>query len=220
MSQPLTLVSHHLCPYVQRAAISLHEKQVPFARRYVDLADKPGWFKELSPLGKVPLLLSGTHAIFESAVILEYLEETQPHPLHPAEPERRAVHRAWIEFGSSILNDIAGFYGAREHDVFEVRRGGLREKFSRLEHQLVGSPWFDGADFSLVDAVFGPIFRYFDTFDRIADFKVFDGLPKIRRWRSALVERPSITAAAAPDYPQRLEAFLRARNTHLSTMMP
>ncbi|MGD9883263.1 MAG: glutathione S-transferase family protein, partial [Reyranella sp.] len=52
----LTLVSFDLCPYVQRAAIALAEKGVPFERRTVDLADKPDWFKAMSPLGKVPLL--------------------------------------------------------------------------------------------------------------------------------------------------------------------
>ena len=110
----LTLVSHRLCPYVQRAAISLVEKAVPFERVYVDLADKPAWFLALSPLGKTPVLKVNDRAIFESAVILEYLEETGPHPLHPADPLRRAEHRAWIEFGSAVLNDIAGLYSAKD----------------------------------------------------------------------------------------------------------
>lgn len=106
----LTLVSHHLCPYVQRAAIALAEKGVLFERVHVDLSDKPEWFRALSPLGKVPLLKvaqNGRDAvIFESAVILEYLEETQMRPLHPADPLERARHRAWIEFGSQILNGV------------------------------------------------------------------------------------------------------------------
>ncbi len=111
----LTLVSHHLCPYVQRASIALAEKGVPFERRHVDLSAKPEWFLAVSPLGKVPLLLvsqnDGTEAvIFESAVICEYLDETQPGaPLHPTDPLARARHRSWIEFGSSILSDLWGF---------------------------------------------------------------------------------------------------------------
>ena len=52
----LTLISHHLCPYVQRAAISLAEKAVPFDHIHVDLAHKPAWFLDLSPLGKTPVL--------------------------------------------------------------------------------------------------------------------------------------------------------------------
>ena len=43
----LTLVSHHLCPYVQRAAIALIEKRVPFERIVIDLADKPDWFVKI-----------------------------------------------------------------------------------------------------------------------------------------------------------------------------
>ena len=56
MAKPLTLVSHLLCPYVQRAAIALAEKNVPFERVVIDLANKPDWFIAISPLGKVPLL--------------------------------------------------------------------------------------------------------------------------------------------------------------------
>src|SRR3982751_1822215 len=110
--QELTLISHKLCPYVQRAVIALTEKGVPFERIDIDLANKPDWFLKVSPLGKTPVLLVGDHAIFESAVILEYLEETQPKPLHPADALRRAEHRAYIEYGSAVLNDIAGLYSA------------------------------------------------------------------------------------------------------------
>src|ERR1700751_2201181 len=101
MAAPLKLISHKLCPYVQRAVIALTEKRVAFERIDIDLANKPDWFLKLSPLGKTPLLLVGEHAIFESAVILEYLEETQPNTLHPTDALRRAEHRAFFEFGSA-----------------------------------------------------------------------------------------------------------------------
>ncbi len=65
----LRLVSHHLCPYVQRAVIALTEKGVAHERTYIDLAAKPDWFTALSPLGKVPLLLVGeATALFESGI--------------------------------------------------------------------------------------------------------------------------------------------------------
>src|SRR5579864_3419158 len=102
MPAQLRLISHRLCPYVQRAVIALTEKGVPIERVDVDLANKPDWFLKISPLGRTPVLQVGEVAIFESAVILEYLEETEPKPLHPADPLRRAEHRGWIEFGSEI----------------------------------------------------------------------------------------------------------------------
>src|SRR3954468_24665593 len=123
----LTLVSHQLCPYVQRAAIALAEKGVAYERVDVDLANKPDWFKALSPLGKTPVLQVGETAIFESAVILEYLEETQPNPLHPADPLGRAEHRSLIEFGAAILNDIWGLYSASDRAAFDAKRQQLIE---------------------------------------------------------------------------------------------
>src|SRR5881398_242144 len=121
MTTKLKLISHRLCPYVQRAIIALTEKGVPFERVDIDLANKPDWFLAISPLGKTPVLVVGEHAIFESAVILEYLEETQDRPLHPADPLRRAEHRAFIEFGSAVLNDIAGFYSVADETAFKAK---------------------------------------------------------------------------------------------------
>src|ERR1700733_10411564 len=102
MAVPLKLISHKLCPYVQRAVIALTEKGVAIERIDIDLGDKPEWFLKISPLGKTPVLMVGEAAIFESAVILEYLEDTHSPPLHPADPLDRADHRAWIEVTSSI----------------------------------------------------------------------------------------------------------------------
>jgi glutathione S-transferase len=214
----LTLVSHKLCPYVQRAVIALTEKGVPFTRRDVDLANKPDWFLRVSPLGKTPVLLVSETAIFESAVILEYLEETQANPLHPADPLARAGHRAWIEFGSAILNDIGALYSAADEPAFRAKATALRDKFARVELRLKG-PWFDGERFSLVDAVFGPVFRYFDGFERIGDFGVLMGLPKTAAWRAALAARPSVQAAVSPEYPALLWEFYRSRGSHLSRLM-
>ncbi|MBZ9709601.1 glutathione S-transferase family protein [Mesorhizobium sp. ESP7-2] len=224
----LSLVSHPLCPYVQRAAISLAEKGVPFERVDIDLANKPDWFKAISPLGKVPLLRVRQNGdetmIFESAVILEFLEETQANPLHPADPYARARHRAWIEYGSAILNAIGRFYSASSEAGLLAESSVLSAMFDRVEAELSdgaghGGPWFAGSRFSLVDAVYGPVFRYLDTFDRIGDFGILDGKPLVQAWREALSERTSIKGAVAPDYPQRLHAFLRAKESFLSSLI-
>jgi glutathione S-transferase len=84
---------------------------------------------------------------------------------------------------------------------------------------LGDGPYFAGSRFHLVDPVFGPIFRYFDTFEAIADFGFFEKTPKVRAWRDALGARPSVRKAVTADYPERLKQFLRTRNSHLSAMM-
>src|SRR3954470_18066260 len=203
----LKLVSHKLCPYVQRAAIALLEKNVPFQRVDIDLAARPDWFTAMSPLGKVPLLRvstdGGEAVLFESNVICEFIEETQPGvSLHPDDPLLRARHRAWMEFGSAILGDLWGLETTQDAAMFAAKREALTAKFARVEAALGEGPYFAGARFSLVDAVFAPIFRYFDVFDAYGDLGIFAVTPKVRAWRDELAQRPSVKTAVGPDYPQ------------------
>jgi glutathione S-transferase len=220
MAAPLKLISHKLCPYVQRAVIALTEKGVPFERIDIDLANKPGWFLKISPLGKVPVLVvttdQGEVALFESNVICEYIEETQAGiKLHPSDALKRAEHRAWMEFGSAILGDLWGLETTTDPAVFESKRQALSAKFARVEAALGAGPFFAGAQFSLVDAVFAPIFRYFDVFDELAELGIFRDLPKVRAWRAELAKRPSVRTAVSADYPQLLRAFLARHDAHL-----
>lgn len=212
------LVSHALCPYAQRVAIVLHEKGVAFERRDIDLADKPAWFLAASPLGQVPVLLVGGEPLFESAVICEYLDEAMAPRLHPEDALERARHRAWGEFASQLLQAIAGLYNAPDAPALQTRVVGLRAKFERLEAALGEGPYFAGGGFGVVDAAFGPVFRYFDVIDRIADLGLWDGLYRIAAWRAALARRESVVSAAAPDYAARLARFLRARDSELGRL--
>lgn len=213
----LTLISHPLCPYVQRAAIVLAEKGLPHERIEVDLAAKPAWFLALSPLGKTPVLLADGEAVFESAVICEYLDETAPPRLHPADPLARARERAWMEFGSAVLNGIATLYNAADAAAFGAASAALRQRFETLESALASRPgagdWFAGDRFGLVDAVFGPVFRYFEV---IPPDGLFEGLPHLQAWRGALAARPSVRDAVGPGYAALLRAFLGRRGSALS----
>lgn len=215
----LTLISHALCPYVQRAAIVLAEKGIAFERRDIDLANKPDWFLAVSPLGKTPVLLVDGEAIFESAVICEYLEDTALPRLHPANALQRARHRAWMEFGSTLLNLIGAFYNAPDEPALLARAADIRARFAQLEAALGEGPFFAGESFSIVDAVFGPALRYFDVLDEVADFGWWTGLPKLQAWRSALACRPSVAQAVRPDHAESLRRFLRARGAALSGRM-
>lgn len=216
----LTLVSHHLCPYVQRAAIIFAEKAMPFDRVDIDLSAKPDWFLAISPLGKVPLLRvprdGGEAVLFESSVICEYIEETRPGPrLHPQDPLERARHRGWMEFGSAVLADLWGFETASDAGTYEAKRKALAARFATVEAGLAEGPYFAGASFSLVDAVFAPVFRYFDLFDGLARHGIFGELEKVPRWRRALSERPSVRGAVTSDYGARLHDFLVAHDAYL-----
>lgn len=215
----LTLVSHHLCPYVQRAVIALEEKGVPYERIDIDLANKPQWFLDVSPLGKTPVLLVDGTPVFESAVICDFLDETTGPRLHPADPLQRAQHRGWIEYASALLNAIGGFYAAAGGAAYAAAAAALRQRMEGLERQLSTGPYFAGEHFSLVDAAFAPAFRYFDVFDAAAGVDLFGGLPKVSAWRTALAQRASVRAAADAGYPERLRRFVIARGSELGARL-
>lgn len=216
----LRLVSNVLCPYTQRAAIQLAEKDIDFDRVYIDLADKPAWFAAISPLGKVPVLQVADTAIFESTVICEFIEDAFPAvPLHPADALRRARCRGLVEFASAVIADVFGFYMAADEATFDRRRTELATRLAWVEHQLGEGPWFEGVSFTLVDAAFAPVFRLFDSFDRIADFGICAGLSRVAAYRRALADRPSVRAAVVPDYAAVFTRYLEERGSHLSRIM-
>lgn len=220
MSLPeLNLVSHKLCPYVQRARIVLEEKSIPHEITFIDLANKPDWFLEISPLGKVPVLLTDGRPLFESAVIAEYLDEVTPGSLHPADAFDRARNRSWIEYASATLAAVATFYRAPDEKALDEAVATLRSRFRTLEAALGDGPWFNGRDFSLVDAAFGPLFRYFEVVEQYADFGFFDGTPKLDAWRESLRERPSVRKAAVADYRQRLHRFFLGLDSELTRVI-
>jgi glutathione S-transferase len=218
----LVLVSHALCPYVQRAVIALTVKGVAFERVDIDLACKPEWFLRVSPLGKTPVLLvprdGATVPVFESAVICDYLDETIEPALHPADALERARHRAWIEVASATLNQIWQLYTARDAASFERHRAGLVQRFAQVEAALGEGPWFAGRAFSLVDAAFAPVFRYFDVFDAFWQGRLFDHTPRVRAWRARLSRRAEVRLAVRAEYPGLLRAFVEQQGGVLGTL--
>jgi glutathione S-transferase len=219
----LTLISHPLCPFVQRVAIVLHEKGIAFERIHIDLHDKPDWFLAMSPTGKVPLVkvqFANGHAsaLFESVAICEYFEDVQAEPaLHPTDAMLRAQHRAWVEFASATLSDAWGFLNASDHDTARTKAAAFRKKLERFEADISDGPYFAGEGFSMVDVAIAPVFRYFDIVGFEPTHSVFDGLRLIAHWRRALARRPSIQAAVAEDYAPLFRKHLQEKGALLAT---
>lgn len=209
----LTLISFPTCPFVQRAIIALKEKQVDFEIVYIDLADKPDWFMKISPLGKVPLLKVAREGkpeavLFESAVILEYLEETTAGTkLHPSDPVDRALHRAWMEYGSNVLGDFAKWTTEKDAKNLPALRKTLHDKLARLENAVTG-PFFAGENFSHVDVVFAPIFMRMNLLETKVQDAITAEFVNITAWRNALLARASVLQSVPDDIAERYIARL------------
>ena len=218
MAAPLKLISHKLCPYVQRAVIALTEKGVPFERIDIDLANKPDWFLKISPLGKTPVLGGGRQGDLR---IRRDPGISGGNAAEPAASGRCACPRR-----APRLDRVRLGRAQRHRRLLRRQgRGDLQgqDRAARAELCAAGrarssSPWFDGEKFSLVDAVFGPVFRYFDVFDEIGDFGILAGKPKLAQWRKNLAARPSVRGAVSADYPALLRDFIDRRQSWLSQL--
>lgn len=214
------LITHLLCPYVQRSIITLEEKGVSYTRTDIDLANKPHWFKQKSPLGKVPILIvDDQHTLFESTVICEYLNEVTPGSLLPENSLEKAYHRSWIEFGSTILSNIAQLYSAKTKAEFSAAHSAINHKLHCVEQTLSKGAFFSGDKFHLIDGVYGTIFRYFDVFDTFTRSFSFHDFPKIQCWRSVLTHRHSIKNAVGQTYSTKLIEFLMKKESVISEII-
>lgn len=202
---PLELISSDRCPFVQRSVVTLEEKGVPYELTLIDPYQPPDWFSKISPLGKVPVLkVDDQHVLFESAVINEYLDETTPGSLHPADPLEKAVNRSWIEFGGGMLSDTFKLMTVATESEFNDTKKNLVTSLQRVEKALDSEgPFFNGAEFSLVDAAYAPLFVRIKILSELLNMNFTDASPRIQQWAEALMDKPAVKAINTPILPQR-----------------
>ena len=103
----IKLVTSKLSPFGHRVEMCLIEKKISYEKVDVDLANKPDWFVQDSPLGKAPIIYGNGRPLFESIAICEYLEEAFPDiQLHSKDVYTRAWHRGWMEFSNGLISSI------------------------------------------------------------------------------------------------------------------
>ena len=156
----ITLYSTTYCPYAWRTRIVLHEKKVPFEVFEVDLKQKQGEFIDVSPTGKVPVLVDDGTTLWESMVVNEYLEETHPDPnlLGVAPAEKAEVRTEIIDLNwnrSQPLAKLAAMflYGRLEKDNERIERqlGRWNGYLDFLDQIFSTRQWLAIGRFSMAD---------------------------------------------------------------------
>jgi len=199
------IISSSTCPFAQRTRMALMEKGIDFAITEIDLGDKPDWFWEISPYGKVPVLRHNGTVIFESAVINEYLDEVFPEPpLLPRDPVGRANARIWIDFANvRFTPQVYKLMLAQEPARQAVHAEKLTEALLMMEHaglaKLSDGPYWLGEKVSLVDLSFLPHLQRFCALAHYRDFHIPDECVRLKAWLQLMRQRPSVQAFSIPD---------------------
>ena len=212
------IISFKLCPFVQRSVIIMLEKGIDFDITYIDLKQPPDWFLAISPFGKVPVLRCGDTVLFESAVINEYIDETHPPELHPADPLLRAQNRAWIEFGSGLNMDIHGVMVATDADKFASKCDKVKKELARVEAQLGPGHYLNGEQFSLADAAYAPTLMRLQLIHQHYGLDLMAGLPKLQAWAETLATRNSVQSSVVDDFVDLFCASIAKADGQLARM--
>jgi glutathione S-transferase len=200
MATRYMLCSFKTCPWVQRAAIVLRAKGVPYDIEYIDRDKRPDWFLKVSPHSKVPVLvIDGKDALFESNAIAEYLDETVPPRLHPADPLVRARNRSWTDYVPDFAEAISTTAYSDSEEAFAKAAAGIAKPFGKLEEELSkrghDGPYYNGTKFSLVDAAYAPFLQRYTFLDRVKPVGIIEKFPRLAAWRDALLAHPAVKAS-------------------------
>ncbi|MCS5709206.1 stringent starvation protein A [Candidatus Berkiella cookevillensis] len=156
----MTLYSGSNDPYSHRARIVLAEKGVTFDLYEIDPAMQPNALSEINPYNSVPTLVDRDLVLYESEIIMEYLDERFPHPpLMPVYPVARArsrlmlhrVNRDWYVYMRKILNKSTD-----PMDADDARKA-LKESITSVAPVFNEMPFFFSEEFSLVDCAVAPL---------------------------------------------------------------
>ena len=196
----LKLISFRICPFVQKSVITLYEKNQDFDIEYINLENKPDWFLDISPEGKVPVLLVDEKPLFESNVINEFIDEITPNSLLPENPLEKAEMRAWIEFSSGLMSDFMKLVSSQEKDTYENSLNMIFSKLEKLEKVIDNKGFFRGENFSLADSAFAPFFIRFNLIPGVKEHKNWKKLEKVEKWKDNLLSRDSVIKSTDEEF--------------------
>lgn len=211
----INFLSAWFCPFAQRTWIALEEKGLEYTLHEVALKDeatgqwfqfgeKPKWWLNLNPLGKVPVLAvkhgSRLDSVYESSICNEYLEDVgaahDAPSLFSSELIERAHQRIVIDrFSSKLMPKFYSFLVRQDNGQQEECAQQITTEMKWLESQAHDDgPFFSGSQFSMVDAAIAPWFLRQDSLTKFRGFEMPSDVPKLQRWMRAVMDRPSVKA--------------------------
>ena len=204
--------------------IVLRAKSIPFDVTYIDLRNKPDWFLQISPHGKVPVLKVDEEILFESNAIAEYLDEAESPRVHPEDLIKRARNRAWTDFVPTFAGGLSGLYYAKTADGREQRLDSAKRVLDKLETALADErgndgPFFNGPELSLVDAAYAPFLQRFLHVDQWLKSGLLDDYPLVSVWARALIDSDLVKGSVPDEFFAEFEGNLKRRGFLVGALM-
>ena len=115
------------------------------------------------------------------------------------------------------MNTTYEFYTTNDQKRFKHLKHILIDRFEVLEDELSSGTYFNGSKFSMIDAVFGPVFRYHRRIAEYKDYGLFDEAKEVKAWGDRLLERPSVISSVPESYRQDMTNYLKTLESVFTT---
>lgn len=210
------------CPYAQRVHLVLDAKKIPHDIVNIKLSDKPDWYFQRNPLGKVPAIETESEdAIYESLIIADYLDEKYPQrPLHPKDPMQKAKDRILVEHFSKISTSIYTYLRDGD-DSFDPILTGL-DLFEK-ELTLRATQFFGGDVPGMLDYMIWPWIERIDSYKIVAPEKFVipkDRYKKLSEWKKAMKEDEAVKVTyIEPEFHAQFVNSFKAGNANYDILV-
>lgn len=207
------VVGYPFCPFVQRVLITLNEKAVDFESIWLDPhGELPAWFKEWSPLGKVPVMKVTTgEVLFESMAIVEYIEELNKVPSIFAKlPAKRALQRAWASVAGDLYGPQYMSMAAQTQEEVQKYYAVMKDTLQLLEDKC-GRNFFSGESMTVVDIVLAPMFIRFDVMYSVGAEDILADFPKLQALSNKLITHHAVLQIIAGDWSEKFIEMQKQR---------
>lgn len=214
----IKLATSGLSPFGHRVEMTLHEKKLAFEKVEIDLGNKPDWFKNDSPLGKIPIFYddNSNKALFESIAICEYIDEKYPqNPLHPQDPHTKAWNRGWMEFCNNIIAAAFGLAFAADEKTMLNKKDELHGKMVILQKYLTNKPYFNGDKLALIDIFFATTFTPLMLLESNYQIDIFGKNSVISTYCANLNSLESFSKIIPSNYEEIFKNLLIRKNSIL-----
>ena len=216
-AEHLELIAFKTCPFCQRVAIILEEKDVPYKVTYVEEENRPDWLWEISPQGKVPILKIGnSDFLLESLIIVDYLDDTFGPSLRPASPLIRAKNRLLVEQATPVLGALRKFLAETAPQATIEKKEILLQQLKNIESSLTKlAPFVNGTVCQMVDLLLSPtLVRLFFAQKHFSP-DLLVPVPRLQALTKTMATHPSVINGLVENFETLwLEAVEKSRTPH------
>ena len=204
----MKLIGSTTSPYVRKVRIVMAEKKLEFQFVEENVWSAQTTISEANPLGKVPcLVMEGAEAIFDSRVIVEYLDTLSPvGKLIPASGRERVEVKTWEALADGVLDAavMARMEASWDQRLPEQRcqawidrqMGKIHHSLRSMSHGLADKPFCHGVHFTLADVAVGCALGYLDFRFPAIDWRT--PYPNLARLHDKLSQRQSFVDSLPP----------------------